>query len=119
MDVAYLPILLAILVGLFVSVVMWALGHFTGPKNPTREKMIPYECGSETEGTRGVKLSMKFFVTAILFVVFDIEIVFLYPWAARFGHLGARGFVAMIGFIAVLAVALGYVIRKGALRWEE
>ncbi|MDI7269753.1 MAG: NADH-quinone oxidoreductase subunit A [Myxococcota bacterium] len=119
MAAAYFPILLAILVGLGLAAVLFALGHFTGPKNWTREKMIPYECGSETTGTAGVRLSAKFFVTAILFVVFDIEIVFLYPWAARFGALGTQGLVAMLGFLTVLAVALAYVLRKGALRWEE
>ena len=119
MQGAYFPVLLTILIGLFVSFAVWALGHFTGPKKPSREKSIPYECGSETEGTRGVRLSMKFFLTAILFVVFDVEVIFLYPWAANFGHLGGTGLVAMLGFIAVLAVALFYVIRKGALRWEE
>lgn len=119
MEVAYSPIVLAILVGLLVTLAFFALGHFTGPKNRTREKMIPYECGSETQGTAGVRLSVKYFVTAILFVVFDIEIVFLYPWAARFDSVGRAGLFAMLSFLGVLGVALAYVIRKGALRWEE
>lgn len=119
MTTTYFPILLAFGVGLIVALAFWMLGHFTGPQNWTRDKMMPYECGSETTGTAGVRLSAKFFVTAILLVVFDIEIAFLYPWAALFRELGARGFVAMLAFLAVLGLALLYLVRKGALRWEE
>jgi len=119
MATVYLPILLALAFGVFLAVVVWMLGHFTGPKNPTREKMVPYECGSETTGTAGIRLSAKFFVTAILLVVFDVELAFLYPWAAAFGDLGFKGLLAMLVFLAVLGVALLYVVRKGALRWEE
>jgi NADH-quinone oxidoreductase subunit A len=119
MTDAYFPILLAVGLGIVASVALWMLGHFTGPKKPTREKQTPYECGSETTGTGGVRLSAKFFITAILLVVFDIEIAFLFPWAARFSALGLRGLVAMLVFLAVLGAALLYVIRKGALRWED
>jgi NADH-quinone oxidoreductase subunit A len=115
---AYFPLLLAIGVGAATALVVWMLGHFTGPKNWTREKMIPYECGSETTGTAGVRLSAKFFVTAILLVVFDVEIAFLYPWAVLFRELGATGLAAMLAFLGVLGLALFYLIRKGALRWE-
>jgi NADH-quinone oxidoreductase subunit A len=94
-------------------------GHFTGPKNWTREKLKPYECGSESTGTAGVQLSAKFFITAILLVVFDVEVAFLYPWAALFRELGMRGLVAMFAFLGVLGIALLYLVRKGALRWEE
>jgi len=119
MSLSYFPILLAIGVGLITALAVWMLGHFTGPKNWTREKMMPYECGSEATGTSGVRLSAKFFVTAILLVVFDIELAFLYPWAVLFRELGTRGFVAMLAFLAVLGLALFYLIRKGALRWED
>jgi|DewCreStandDraft_4_1066084.scaffolds.fasta_scaffold02154_8 NADH-quinone oxidoreductase subunit A len=119
MATVYFPILLAVVFGLFLAGALWMLGHFTGPKNPTREKLIPYECGSETTGTGGIRLSAKFFVTAILLVVFDVELAFLYPWAAAFGDLGRRGVLAMLLFLAVLGVALLYLVRKGALRWEE
>jgi NADH-quinone oxidoreductase subunit A len=119
MTTAYFPILLAIGVGLVVALAVWALGHFTGPKNWTREKLKPYECGSESTGTAGVQLSAKFFITAILLVVFDVEVAFLYPWAALFRELGMRGLVAMFAFLGVLGIALLYLVRKGALRWEE
>jgi NADH-quinone oxidoreductase subunit A len=81
--------------------------------------MIPYECGSETTGGRHVKLSVKFYLTAILFVIFDVEAVFIYPWAIQFRSLGAAGLITMFGFVATLALALVYCWRKGALEWEK
>jgi NADH-quinone oxidoreductase subunit A len=90
-----------------------------GKKNPTKEKMLPFECGSESSGGRHVKLSVKFYLTAILFVVFDIEAVFIYPWAIHFRSLGWFGLAEMFGFLAVVVVALVYVWRKGALEWES
>ena len=90
-----------------------------GPKNPTREKMLPFECGSESSGGRHLKLSVKFYLTAILFVVFDIEAVFIYPWAVQFRTLGWFGLMEMFSFLAVVIVALVYVWRKGALEWES
>ena len=81
--------------------------------------MKPFECGSESSGGRHVKLSVKFYLTAILFVVFDIESVFIYPWAVRFRSLGWTGLAEMFGFLAVIVVALIYVWRKGALEWES
>jgi len=119
MTTSYFPLLLALGVGLFVAFAVWALGHFTGPKNWTREKMIPYESGSETTGAQGVRVSAKFFITAILLVVFDVEVAFLYPWAVEFCELGTRGLVAMFAFLGVLGIALLYLVRKGALKWEE
>src|SRR5207245_7482877 len=92
---------------------------FLGKKNPTREKMLPFECGSESSGGRHLKLSVKFYLTAILFVVFDIEAVFLYPWAVKFRSLGWIGLVEMLGFLGVLVVGLVYCWKKGALEWEK
>ena len=89
----------------------------------TPEKMKPFECGSESSGGRHLKLSVKFYLTAILFVVFDIEAVFIYPWAVQFKALSmANGWVplgSMFGFLAVVIVALVYVVKKGALEWES
>ncbi|GAB5548788.1 MAG: NADH-quinone oxidoreductase subunit A [Sandaracinaceae bacterium] len=115
----YLPVLIMLAIAVVVPVLMWTLSTVLGPKNPTPEKMIPYESGSESDGARHVRLSVKFYLTAILFVVFDIEAVFLYPWAARFRDLGWFGLVEMVLFIAVLVVTLVYAWRKGALEWER
>ena len=85
----------------------------------TPEKMKPFECGSESSGGRHLKLSVKFYLTAILFVVFDIEAVFIYPWAIQFKTLGWTGLGSMFAFLAVVVVALVYVVKKGALEWES
>jgi len=90
-----------------------------GKLEKTAEKMLPFECGSDSTGGRHLKLSVKFYLTAILFVVFDIESVFLYPWAVQFKTLGWTGFASMLGFLAVVVVALVYVVKKGALEWES
>lgn len=115
----YLPVLLMLVVATAVPVVLFVLASIFGPSKPTPEKLLPYESGSETEGARHVRLSVKFYLTAILFVVFDIEAVFLYPWAAIFRDLGWFGFVEMILFVTVLVVTLVYAWRKGALEWER
>ena len=114
----YVPLFLLFLLAGVIPVGMFALTSLLGPKNPTDEKMIPYECGSESTGGRFVKPSVKFYLTAILFVVFDIEAVLIYPWAVEFRTLGWTG-LATMAFVALLAVALVYVWRKGALEWES
>ncbi|MBZ0117860.1 MAG: NADH-quinone oxidoreductase subunit A [Sandaracinaceae bacterium] len=115
----YFPVLLMLAVAAVIPVVLYVLSSVIGPKKPTPEKMIPYESGSESEGAQHVRLSVKFYLTAILFVVFDIEAVFLYPWASRFRDFGWFGFVEMVLFVVVLVVTLVYAWRKGALEWER
>jgi NADH-quinone oxidoreductase subunit A len=115
----YVPLLLLFLVAGLLAIVMITLTTVLGPKNPTPEKMIPYESGSETTGGRFVKPSVKFYLTAILFVVFDIEAVLIYPWALQFRSLGWAGLATMGSFLALLVVALVYVWKKGALEWEK
>lgn len=115
----YIPLLLLFVVAAVITFAMFALTSVLGPKNPTPEKMIPYECGSETTGGRFVKPSVKFYLTAILFVVFDLEVVFIYPWTIQFRSLGWVGMATMGSFIVLLVVALLYVWKKGALEWEK
>ena len=114
----YGPMLLMLAVAALVASLFFLGASTLGKKNPTREKMLPFECGSESSGGRHLKLSVKFYLTAILFVVFDIEAVFIYPWAVQFRSLGWLGLAEMFGFLAVVVVALVYVWRKGALEWE-
>ena len=116
---AYVPLFLFFALAAIVAVAMFVLTSVLGPKNPTPEKMIPYECGSESTGGRFAKPSVKFYLTAILFVVFDIEVVFIYPWAVLFKGLGWMGFATMFAFVAALIVALVYCWKKGALEWEN
>lgn len=113
----YLPVLLMLGIAVTIPLVMLILAMVVGPKKPTPEKMLPYESGSETEGAAHARLSVKFYLTAILFVVFDIEAVFMYPWASIFRDLGWFGLVEMVTFITVLAITLVYAWRKGALEW--
>jgi NADH-quinone oxidoreductase subunit A len=90
-----------------------------GTKNPNPEKMTPFECGSESTGARHVKLSVKFYLTAILFVIFDVEAIFIYPWAIQFRTFGWAGLLSMFGFLVTLGLALIYCWKKGALEWEK
>src|SRR5262245_31270318 len=115
----YVPLFMLFLAGGVLTIVFVVVTPLLGKKNPTPEKMIPYECGSETTGGRHVKLSVKFYLTAILFVIFDVEAVFIYPWAVQFRSLGAAGLITMLGFVATLALALVYCWRKGALEREK
>lgn len=115
----YLPILVLILAAIVLAAILFTFGTVIGPKNPTPEKLLPYESGSPTAGARDTKLSIKFYLTAILFVVFDIEAVFLYPWAGLFRSLGWKGFVEMTLFLVVLVITLVYAWKKGALEWEK
>jgi NADH-quinone oxidoreductase subunit A len=116
---AYVPLLLLFSLAGVITLGMFTATSLLGPKNPTPEKMIPYECGSESTGGRFVKPSVKFYLTAILFVVFDIEAVLIYPWTIQFRYLGWGGFATMVSFLLLLVVALVYVWKKGALEWES
>jgi NADH-quinone oxidoreductase subunit A len=119
MTALYTPMFLLLGTAFFIASLFWSAATYLGRhKKPTAEKNAPFECGSESTGGRDLKLSVKFYLTAILFVVFDIESVFVYPWAIHFRDLGWLGLAEMLGFLAVILVALVYVWRKGALEWE-
>lgn len=116
----YFPIFLMLTVAVIIPLALFFLASVLGPKfDPTPGKLQPYESGSESTGAEHLRLSVKFYLTAILFVVFDIEAVFLYPWAAEFRGFGLFGLVEMILFLTVLALTLVYAWRKGALEWER
>jgi NADH-quinone oxidoreductase subunit A len=115
---SYVPLFLLFVIAAVLTVVFFVITPLVGKKKPTPEKMTPYECGSESTGGRHVKLSVKFYLTAILFVIFDVEAVFIYPWAIQFKSLGWIGWLTMLSFIATLALALIYCWKKGALEWE-
>ena len=115
----YGPMFLMLATAAAIAALFWGAATFLGRhKKPNPEKNAPFECGSESTGGRHLKLSVKFYLTAILFVVFDIEAVFVYPWAIHFRDLGWLGFAEMLSFLAVILVALVYVWRKGVLEWE-
>jgi len=115
----YIPIALMFFVALgFVATTM-AVTHLFGPKRNTNTKLDTFECGIESQGNARIPFNIKYFLVAILFVLFDVEVIFMYPWAVNFKDMGFEGFVEMLIFIALLLVGFFYIIRKGALKWED
>lgn len=114
----YVPVLIMFALGLVVVAAMILLGRLLGPHNRTATKLETFECGNPASGTAWRRFSVKFYMTAILFIIFDVEVVFMYPWAVRFRELGWFGFAEMLFFIGILTIGLLYVWRKGALEWE-
>lgn len=114
----YLPILMQ--AGLAVGfVVMTIIGsNFLGPKRHSRNKDKNFECGVESFGNARIPFSVKYFLVAILFVLFDVEVIFLYPWAINFKALGVEGMIKMVIFMTLLLVGFFYIIKKKALEWE-
>lgn len=114
----YFPILLFIVVGLAVGVVPMAIGWVLGPRRPDPEKLSPYECGFEAFEDARMKFDVRYYLVAILFILFDLEIAFLFPWAIVLEEIGMFGFVAMLIFLGILVVGFIYEWMKGALEWE-
>jgi NADH-quinone oxidoreductase subunit A len=114
----YYPIVLMFLVALGFVVVTMAATHYLGPKRKSQTKLDSFECGIEAKGNARIPFSIKYFLVAILFVLFDVEVIFMYPWAVLFKELKMAGFIEMILFISSLVVGLLYIIKRGALKWE-
>jgi len=114
----YFPILLFIAVGLAVGVAPMVLGRLLGPHRPDPEKLSPYECGFEAFEDARMKFDVRYYLVAILFILFDLEIAFLFPWATVVNDIGLPGFLAMMLFLAILTVGFVYEWMKGALEWE-
>jgi NADH-quinone oxidoreductase subunit A len=114
----FVPILLMFAVaGGFVSLVM-ALTHWMGPSHHSKIKDDAFECGIESKGNARTPFSIKYFLVAILFVLFDVEVIFMYPWAVNFKQLGLLGMFEMFTFMAFLLLGFFYIMKKGALKWE-
>ena len=118
MLAGYVPILIIIVVATLVALLLTALSVFVGPRRPTPAKLAPYECGIIPTTPARQRFPVKFYLMAMLFIVFDIEAIFLYPWAVQLRALGRFGLVEMFTFIAVLFVGLLYIWRKGVLDWD-
>jgi len=114
----YLPVVIMALVAALIPALFVTVGRFLGPRKPSLVKGEAFECGNPPTGPAWGRFSVKFYLTAILFIVFDVEVVFLYPWAILFRRLGVFGFVEMLIFVAILTLGLAYVWRKGALEWD-
>ena len=114
----YLPILIFLAIAVALAVIILVASMVIAPQSPDREKLSAYECGFEPfEDSRG-RFDVRFYLVAILFIIFDLEVAFLFPWAVSLGHIGLFGFWSMIVFLAVLTVGFVYEWRKGALEWE-
>ena len=114
----YLPVLLFILVGVAVGIAPQAIGFLLGPNRPDAAKNSPYECGFEAFEDARMKFDVRYYLVAILFILFDLEIAFLFPWAIVLQDLGWFGFWAMMLFLGILVVGFIYEWKKGALDWE-
>ncbi len=124
MNNAYLPSDFLPIVVQFVLALAFIGGtlvatHMLGPSRKSKRKDDPFECGIEVHGDARTPISVKYFLVAILFVLFDVEVIFMYPWAVNFQKLGMLGFVEMILFMSLLLCGFYYIIRKGVLKWEE
>ena len=115
----YIPILVLGVLAAGFAVFSLVAGSVSGPKRWNRAKLEAYECGIEpTKNAQGMRFPVKYYLTAMLFIIFDIEIIFLYPWAVYFDKLGLFGLVEMVTFIATVLVAYAYVWRRGGLEWD-
>ena len=114
----YLPVILFILVGTAVGVAPQVLGFLLGPRRPDAAKNAPYECGFEAFEDARMKFDVRYYLVAILFILFDLEIAFLFPWAVSLAEIGAAGFWAMMVFLGILVVGFADEWKKGALEWE-
>ena len=114
----YFPVLLFLLVALFFGVFSLFLGRFLATHRPDSEKLSPYECGFAPFENARMKFDVRFYLIAILFILFDLETAFLFPWAAAMRDLGWQAFVAVMVFLAELVAGFWYLWKKGALNWE-
>lgn len=118
MLAAYLPVLLFLGVGLALAIILLALGLLMGPRRPDAAKDSPFECGFEAFDDARMKFDVRYYLVAILFIIFDLEIAFLFPCAVVLDEIGMAGLIAMALFIGILLVGFVYEWKKGALEWE-
>ena len=114
----YLPILIFAVVASGFGIVLMVLGYLLGPRRPDGEKLSPYECGFEAFEDTRMKFDVHYYLVAILFIIFDLEIAFLFPWAVSLDVIGGFGLLSMAVFLGVLVVGFAYEWKKGALEWD-
>jgi NADH-quinone oxidoreductase subunit A len=118
-TVSYLPLALQVLIAVGLVAFLMAATHWLGPKRLTSDKLQNFTSGIDTHGDARQPMAIKYFLTAILFVLFDVEVIFFYPYAVNFRELGWDGFWAVLLFVGFFLCGFTYIIRKGALNWEE
>ena len=114
----YFTIILFLFIALVLSCGFIILNYLFSPKNPDPEKLSPYECGFEPFSDSRMEFDVRFYLVAILFIIFDLEIAFLFPWAISLGKIGVFGFISMMIFLSILTIGFIYEWKKGALDWE-
>ncbi len=114
----YLPILVFLVIASVLGTALLTLGFILGPRRPDDEKGSPYECGFEAFGDSRMKFDVRYYLVAILFIIFDLEIAFLFPWAVSLDVIGGAGMLAMAAFLLILVVGFVYEWKKGALEWD-
>jgi len=114
----YLPILIFLIIALVIAIVMMSISFLLGSNNPDNEKLSPYECGFEAFDDARGRFEVRFYLVAMLFIIFDLEVAFLFPWAVSLGNIGILGFWSMMIFLIVLTIGFIYEWKKGALEWE-
>ena len=116
---SYLPVALQVLIAVGLIVFLTIATHLLGPKRRTADKLQTFASGIETHGDARQPMAIKYFLTAILFVLFDVEVIFFYPYAVNFRDLGWNGFIAVLLFVGFFLCGFIYIIKKGALKWED
>ena len=114
----YFPLLIQLIFALGFVVLVLVITHLIGPSRKTAKKLDSFECGIESKGNARLPFSIKYFLTAILFVLFDVEVIFFYPWAVNFKELGMHGFVSMGIFVSLFLLGFLYLRKKQAFKWE-
>jgi len=114
----FFPIFIQFIVAAGFIITTMLATHLLGPKRKSKIKLESFECGIESQGNARIPFSVKYFLVAILFVLFDVEVIFMYPWAVNFKSLGERGLIEMLIFMGLLLTGFFYIIKKGALKWE-
>ncbi|MBS1588087.1 MAG: NADH-quinone oxidoreductase subunit A [Bacteroidetes bacterium] len=118
-PIDYLPVFLQLVVAIGFVIFMLVVTHLLGPKRATGDKLINFESGIPSVGNARQPMAIKYFLVAILFVLFDVEVIFFYPYAVNFRALGTEGFYAVLMFVAFFFCGFIYILKKGALEWEE
>jgi NADH-quinone oxidoreductase subunit A len=119
LPIDFLPVVLMFIVAAGFVITTMVVTHALGPKRKTKIKLDTFECGIESKGNARIPFNIKYFLVAILFVLFDVEVIFMYPWAVNYKELGLTGIVEMFSFVILLLVGFFYILKKKALEWEH
>ncbi len=118
-SISFLPIIIHLIIAIIFVAILMAATHLLGPKRRTSDKLANFESGIEQIGNARQPMGVKYFLVAILFILFDVEVIFFYPYAVNIKELGQEGFMAVVLFVSLFLCGFIYIIKKGALKWED